>query len=222
MTDHAAESQIYPSGDHRRRRGYCPPRPARSHYRAGACERSRHLHAPGVHLFPHAGGGPRRRSGGSRENLRTILGARPFDEPAVQGLRHGDHPLCARGAEPLPAALSAPERHRRVSADGKPQRRYPPRYPGDLFAHRRAGRRAASASLDLCSRALYADRHRRERHTGHGGGPSARRGVPGAAPFAARAPRPPGPRAMQACRAGGVLPVKVLFVSDDGMQEVAL
>ena len=29
-------------------------------------------------------------------------------------------------------------------------------------------------------------------------------------------------RAMQACRAGGVLPVKVLFVSDDGMQEVAL
>ena len=28
--------------------------------------------------------------------------------------------------------------------------------------------------------------------------------------------------AMQACRAGGVLPVKVLFVSDDGMQEVAL
>ncbi len=25
-----------------------------------------------------------------------------------------------------------------------------------------------------------------------------------------------------ACRAGGVLPVKVLFVSDDGMQEVAL
>ena len=28
-------------------------------------------------------------------------------------------------------------------------------------------------------------------------------------------------RAMQACRAGGVLPVKVLFVSDDGMQEVA-
>ena len=29
-------------------------------------------------------------------------------------------------------------------------------------------------------------------------------------------------RAMQACRTGGVLPVKVLFVSDDGMQEVAL
>ena len=29
-------------------------------------------------------------------------------------------------------------------------------------------------------------------------------------------------RAMQACRAGGVLPVKMLFVSDDGMQEVAL
>ena len=29
-------------------------------------------------------------------------------------------------------------------------------------------------------------------------------------------------RATQACRAGGVLPVKVLFVSDDGMQEVAL
>lgn len=29
-------------------------------------------------------------------------------------------------------------------------------------------------------------------------------------------------RAAQACRAGGVLPVKVLFVSDDGMQEVAL
>ena len=29
-------------------------------------------------------------------------------------------------------------------------------------------------------------------------------------------------RAMQACRAGSVLPVKVLFVSDDGMQEVAL
>ena len=28
--------------------------------------------------------------------------------------------------------------------------------------------------------------------------------------------------AMQACRAGGVLPVKMLFVSDDGMQEVAL
>ena len=63
----------------------------------------------------------------------------------------------------------------------KPQRRYPPRHPGDLFAHRRAGRRAASASLDLCSRALHADRHGRERHTGHGGGPSARRGVPGAA-----------------------------------------
>ena len=34
--------------------------------------------------------------------------------------------------------------------------------------------------------------------------------------------RPPAARAMQACRAGGVLPVKVLFVSDDGMQEVAL
>ena len=29
-------------------------------------------------------------------------------------------------------------------------------------------------------------------------------------------------RTMQACRAGGVLPVKVLSVSDDGMQEVAL
>ena len=34
-------------------------------------------------------------------------------------------------------------------------------------------------------------------------------------------PRRPA-RAMQACRAGGVLPVKVLFASDDGMQEVAL
>lgn len=91
MTDHAAESQIYPSGDRGGRRGYCPPRSARSRHRAGACERSRHLHAPGVHLFPHAGGSPCRRSGGSRENLRTIRGARPFDEPAVQGLRHGDH-----------------------------------------------------------------------------------------------------------------------------------
>ena len=28
--------------------------------------------------------------------------------------------------------------------------------------------------------------------------------------------------AAQACRAGGVLPVKVLFASNDGMQEVAL
>ena len=35
-------------------------------------------------------------------------------------------------------------------------------------------------------------------------------------------PRRHAARAMQACRAGGVLPVKVLFVSDDGMQEVAL
>ena len=35
-------------------------------------------------------------------------------------------------------------------------------------------------------------------------------------------PRRHGARAMQACRAGGVLPVKMLFVSDDGMQEVAL
>ena len=94
-----------------------------------------------------------------------------------------------RGAKPLPAALSAPERHRRVPADGKPQRRYPPRHPGDLLAHRRAGRRAASASLGLCSRALHADRHGRERRTGHGGGPSARRGVPGAAHCAARAAR---------------------------------
>ena len=41
----------------------------------------------------------------------------------------------------------------------------------------------------LCSRALHADRHGRERHTGHGGGPSARRGVPGAAHCAARAAR---------------------------------
>ena len=30
------------------------------------------------------------------------------------------------------------------------------------------------------------------------------------------------PRGRPAWRAGGVLPVKVLFVSDDGMQEVAL
>ena len=35
-------------------------------------------------------------------------------------------------------------------------------------------------------------------------------------------PRRHAARAMQACRAGGVLPVKMLFVSDDGMQEVAL
>ena len=35
-------------------------------------------------------------------------------------------------------------------------------------------------------------------------------------------PRRHAARATQACRAGGVLPVKVLFVSDDGMQEVAL
>mgnify|MGYP002657787500 CR=1 FL=1 len=35
-------------------------------------------------------------------------------------------------------------------------------------------------------------------------------------------PRRHAARAMQACRAGGVLPVKVLFVSDDGMQEVEL
>lgn len=38
-------------------------------------------------------------------------------------------------------------------------------------------------------RALHADRHGRERHTGHGGCPSARRGVPGAAHCAARAAR---------------------------------
>lgn len=36
-------------------------------------------------------------------------------------------------------------------------------------------------------------------------------------------PRPPrGARHARPARAGGVLPVKVLFVSDDGMQEVEL
>ena len=40
--------------------------------------------------------------------------------------------------------------------------------------------------------------------------------------YPVQSPRRPAARATQACRAGGVLPVKVLFVSDDGMQEVAL
>lgn len=35
-------------------------------------------------------------------------------------------------------------------------------------------------------------------------------------------PRRHAARAMQTCRTGGVLPVKVLLVSSDGMQEVAL
>lgn len=97
-------------------------------------------------------------------------------------------PFKGYGMETIRFAREEPNLFRLLFLRRRDTAEFPPteNHSADI---RRAGRRAASASLDLCSRALHADRHGRERRTGHGGGPSARRGVPGAAHCAARAAR---------------------------------